>query len=172
MKDVPWLKLGSTAHTALKEVVMNKKLLKDLTLLTEFHHTGELEVFHSLMLKYLPKRQHFSYEGMVARTQLAVLDHNFNLGRSHAVASTGEHAGEEMYKVVFPKGRKTWVAKPVLEKKSFDYVFDMLFDLVDVRLQGEKVSSVTLPTNFCRSIAPEARPEKSVVVNRHISRFK
>ena len=36
----------------------------------------ELEVFHSLYNLYCPKRISFSYEGMYARTQLAVMDHN------------------------------------------------------------------------------------------------
>jgi len=29
-----------------------------------FHHTGLLEVFHSLLLKYCPKRQHLWHDGM------------------------------------------------------------------------------------------------------------
>ena len=53
-------------------MVLNKKFLKDIEILTEFHHTGELEVYHSLLLKYVPKHLHFSYKGMVARTQFAV----------------------------------------------------------------------------------------------------
>ena len=45
-------------------------------MLTSFQHTGALEVFHSLLLKYCPKRQHFSYIGMQARIEFAILDHN------------------------------------------------------------------------------------------------
>ena len=62
MKSVPWIKPGSPSHKALQEVVFKKRFLNDLTKLTEFHHTGQLEVFDSLMLKYLPKRQHFPYQ--------------------------------------------------------------------------------------------------------------
>ena len=80
-KEKVWLKFGTAAHVALEEVVFNKKLLKDLKFVTEFHHTGNLEVYHSMMHKYCPKRQHFSHEGMVARTQLAALDHNHNCSR-------------------------------------------------------------------------------------------
>ena len=58
-KQVSWLKSGSSAPVALEEVVSDKKLLKDVEKLTEFHHTGALEVFHSMMLKYLPKQKHF-----------------------------------------------------------------------------------------------------------------
>ena len=71
-----WLRSGSLVHTTLKNIVCNKTLLRDIKMLTGFHHTGALEVFHSLLLKYCPKRQHFSYIGMQARIEFAILDHN------------------------------------------------------------------------------------------------
>ena len=43
-KRVCWLKPGSPAHLALEEVVLNTKLIKDLAKLTDFRHTGRLEV--------------------------------------------------------------------------------------------------------------------------------
>ena len=69
-----WLQPGSAPHKTLEEIVLHKKLLKDISKLTEFHRTGNFEVYHSLFLKYAPKRQHFSYKGMVTRIQLAVID--------------------------------------------------------------------------------------------------
>ena len=86
-KQIPWLKPGSPSLVALDDVISNTRRLKDMEKLTEFHHTGALEVFHSLMLKYLPKRKHFTYSGMLARTQLAALDHNHNCSRAQAVVS-------------------------------------------------------------------------------------
>ena len=80
-----WLKPGTPAYVALEEVVLHPKLLKDLANLTDFCHTGGLEVYHSMILKYCPKREHFSYKGMVARTQLAAIDNNHNTGRKQAV---------------------------------------------------------------------------------------
>ena len=50
-KEKPWLKPGTAALVSLEEIVFNKKLRKDLKLVTEFHHTGNLEVYHSMMLK-------------------------------------------------------------------------------------------------------------------------
>ena len=75
-REIEWLASGSPAHVALEEVITSKKLLKDLEKLTEFHHTRKLESYHSVMTKYVPKRKHFCYNRMVARTQLAILDHN------------------------------------------------------------------------------------------------
>ena len=73
-----WLRSGSIVHRTLANEVNDKTLLKDMKKLTGFHHTGSLEVFHSLLLKYCPKRQHSSYVGMQACIELAILDHNYN----------------------------------------------------------------------------------------------
>lgn len=40
--------------------------------------TGQLEVFHNALLKYCPKRLHFEYQSMQARTMLAIMDNNEN----------------------------------------------------------------------------------------------
>ena len=71
-----WLVEESPAYEALKYIVMDKQLLNDRSSLNKFKHSGQIEVYHSLIDKYYPKRLSFTYEGMYARTQLAVLDHN------------------------------------------------------------------------------------------------
>ena len=78
---------------ALEEVVYNKKLLKDLKLVTGFHHTGSLEVYHFMMLKYCPKQQHFGNEGIIACKQLAALDNNHNCSRRQAGIKHGSSQG-------------------------------------------------------------------------------
>ena len=107
-------------------MVFDKNLLKDIQQLTLNCHTGSLEVYHSVQTKYLPKRLHFWYKGMVARSQLAALDHNANTTRNHATVSSGENEGELRYKVVFPKRSKEWVAKPIMEKTTRDHLQPML----------------------------------------------
>ena len=84
-----WLRSGSLVHRTLKNIVYNKTLLRDIKMLTGFHHTGALEVFHSLILKYCPKRQHFSYVGMQVHIELAILDHNYNTNRKQATTKKG-----------------------------------------------------------------------------------
>ena len=73
----------------MEEVVLSTKLLKDLAKLTGFCHTVKIEVYHYMMLKYCSKQEHFSYKGMVARTQLATLDNNANAERPQAVVQSG-----------------------------------------------------------------------------------
>ena len=104
----------------------DKKILKDLKHLSGFWHTGFLEVYHNVMLKYCPKREHFSFEVMNARAQLTALDHNHNVGRKQAKRSDGQLR----YTIVYPKQKNDWLARPVYEKKSYGYLQDMLNDCV------------------------------------------
>ena len=57
------LKAGSPAFLALQKIVTNTRVLNALKHLTEVCHTGEMESFHSMLLKYCSTRQHFSYDG-------------------------------------------------------------------------------------------------------------
>eukprot|EP00117_Sycon_ciliatum_P028589 scpid64076/ scgid22943/ len=58
-----WLASGSAQHAALIKILSDRTILADLLHLTEFSHTGSLEVFHSNQLVWTPKRIHFSYTG-------------------------------------------------------------------------------------------------------------
>ena len=88
--------------------------MKDLPNLVLFKHSGHIESFHNVMLKYVPKRLKFSYEGMYARTQLAVLDHNSNLDRRQAVTKNNEARSNTQ----FSKATNKWAPKRVMEPKS------------------------------------------------------
>ena len=89
-----------------------------------------------MMLKYVSKREHYSYQGMVARTQLAALDNNANTGRSQALIKSGERAGEARYKLCFPKANKRWVVKPINEKKSYQFLSDLLSEVLSCNLEN------------------------------------
>ena len=65
--DRKWLSPDSSAFSALKKVISEKRFIADLKYFSEFSHTGNLEVFHSVLLKYCPKRLHFSFPGMIAQ---------------------------------------------------------------------------------------------------------
>ena len=165
-----WLKPDTPAYIALEEVVLNKKILKDIEKLTEFCHTGELEVYRSEYLKYCPKREHFSHKGMVARAQLTALDHNANCGRKQAVVQSGPRAGQARYKVSFPKAQKQWVAKPIKEKKSYAHVMVLMDTVANACETGE----VEIEPDAChlpKNISGTAPPSKQELVRKHRSRF-
>jgi hypothetical protein len=155
-------------HIALVEVITNKKLLKDLEKLTEFHHTGELESYHSLMTKYAPKREHFCYNGMVARTQLAVLDHNANVNRTQAEVKKGSKQGEKRFKIVCGKQRKNWLAKEIKTPKFYSYVEGMMNDVILCK-KGKQFKYK--PKIQAKCIAPTPKPPKQDVIEKRISKY-
>ena len=109
-------------HNALKEVTWKPKLLKDVCLLADFVQTGCLEVTK----KYVNKSQHYSYNGVVSRTQLAVIDPYCNVGKGESTTASGD----ECYKCIYPKLQKQWVVKPIYEEKTSQFVHDLLRDAI------------------------------------------
>lgn len=168
-----WLQPGSAAHVALEEVVLQPKLVNDIAKLTEFSHTGGLEVYHSMLLKYCSKKEHFSYRGMIARTQLAAIDNNHNTGRQQAVVQKGPGRGDARYRMCFPKTHKRWGVKPIKEQKNYDFLPKLQLKVLqacDGGLEGaeiEPLDEVELPAN----IASVPAPDKDELIQRHRTRF-
>ena len=115
VKAKEWLTADSEAFKALQSIVTHKNILNDLKYLTRFLHTGILEIYHALYNKWVPKRQHFSYLGMVTRSQLAIM--HFNKGSELEYATT--KAGEKRYNVFFSKITNSFGHRsPLKEKKK------------------------------------------------------
>jgi hypothetical protein len=151
-----WLKPTSDAFLALQSVVFDKTLLKDLEHLTEFSHTGILEVYHSLYNKWLPKSTHFSYHGMLARSQLAALD--FNSGSNLEQATTA--TGKQRYNLNFSKITKSWSVKPIKEKKDYIFLHNLMHQTVEIVSTGITVPPPNIP-DLPKNIAPiEAPPNE------------
>ena len=165
-----WLIPGSPSFVALEDVVTNPRILKDMAKLTEFCHTGSLEVYHSMMLKYSPKREHFSYKGMMARTQLAAIDNNANVGRKQATVERGVNVGEARYRQSFTKRQKRWVIKPIMEKKSYAFLNEMQ-TMVLTRCKDNRAAAEAISVNLPQNIASEPVPSKEELIRKHRSRF-
>ena len=132
---------------------------------TQFTFTLMVQVYHSVMTKYVPKRIHFSLEGMIARTQLAALDHNFNVGREHSTTESSE----ERFKVQYSRQKGDYVAKKIYEEKNYGYVGAMMAQVVDVAKGTLTVAAV--PRRKHTAISRQVPPEKSEVVARLRSRL-
>jgi hypothetical protein len=114
----------------------------------------------------MSKRLHFSHSGMVARTQLAVMDHNANLARPQA----SDRKGNLRYKCVFPKRTKEWVAKPIYQSKEHSWREDLLHACCAV-LQGDLVLRPMEPIICPPNIASKPKPCKRELIASHVSRF-
>ena len=144
---------------------METQTMKNVCLLDDFVQTGCLEVFHGLMAKKcVNKSEHFSYNGMVCRTQLAVIDPNCYVGRG--VATTA--SGEDCYKCVYPKLQKQWVVKPIYEEKTSQFVLRDAILLKKSEIEVLPLERPHLPQN----IAPYPYGSKEDLIARHVSRFQ
>lgn len=76
-----WIVKDSDVHSKLEKIILDKRFNKDLRHAKNYCHTGQLESYHNVRLKYMPKRTHFSYNGMNIRSIIAALDHNHNVDR-------------------------------------------------------------------------------------------
>ncbi|XP_034094542.1 coiled-coil domain-containing protein 73-like [Gymnodraco acuticeps] len=110
----PWLERSSKAFGTLQKVVMDKRLLKNLDMVTEGIHTGELESIHSLYTKYVPKRKKFTEESFQAR--LAALDHNHNIDREQVQTKKGAL----QFKLQYSKPAGGYVGSPMSEQNTSD----------------------------------------------------
>ncbi|KAL0153959.1 hypothetical protein M9458_050716 [Cirrhinus mrigala] len=165
-----WLEHDSPAFRALTELVEEKTLLRDLRQMALFKHTGSLEVFHNVTLKYAPKRLHFAYDSMRARTELAIIDHNMNIGRKQKTLE-----GNPQYKYVYTKTTQQWVAKPVYEPTSQEFRKDLMEDVLNMREEKSLEPwprPPPLPKRLLQNIAPVPRPDPSELVAQRLSRFK
>ena len=161
-----WLKLNSPSYQAIKTVLENKSTLADMKYLTNFCHTGNLEVFHSLLTKYCPKRLHFSMHGMVARTQLAVLAFNSSMQCEQAV----KQDGTPRYKQCFSRITQTWVVKKIAGTKERPYLEELMtVVLEEMDETGDKLPEVG---NIAQRIAPTKKPDKNEAIRSMRTRFQ
>ncbi|KAM4029897.1 uncharacterized protein ACNLHF_022173 [Anomaloglossus baeobatrachus] len=168
-EKILWLKQETPPFTKIENIVSSPQVLKDLPHLVHNCHTGALENFHSLALKYRTKRIHFGIDSMEARTKLAALTHNFNVGRPIAtvkvVKKNTEPIGTKRTKVVFPKGRSRWIVRDVLEKVSVEFMEELSVNVLKL-IKGEISShwisrAPSLPPN----ISNKERPKKRTLKN-------
>ncbi|KAE8595131.1 hypothetical protein XENTR_v10015545 [Xenopus tropicalis] len=124
---------GSRAHRKLREIVLSRDINKNLPKLRNICHMGELDVFRSNALKYRPKQSHFSAHSLIARTQLAALDHNRNVHHQLAILANGrdeEVLREDYPRVEFRELKKDWRVKPVYDLARCDFIFTIMKDVV------------------------------------------
>uniref|UniRef100_A0A8C1ZPL9 Transposase n=1 Tax=Cyprinus carpio TaxID=7962 RepID=A0A8C1ZPL9_CYPCA len=156
-KKKKWIDQASRAFITLENLVLDEGLLKDLRQM--------LEVFHSLLLKYCPKRIHFQYTSVLARTQLAVLDHNENVQRQQARTKTAK------FNVVFPKHSKQWVARKLYEAPTQNFREELVRHVLQRRMDSSiiyKDSSSHLEIQpVPKNIAQQTKPSKEDTVSKY-----
>ena len=108
----------------------------------------------------IPKSLHFSFLGIVCRSQLAAID--FNLGANL------ELSGRE--NLSFSKITKTWSTKPIKANKDKNKFARMIKRVVSIVESGEILPLPEIPI-LPKNIAPGDRPNKEEVSRNQKSRF-
>lgn len=160
-KQKLWLLPDSKPYEVLKEIICNKKFLTDLKQTKNYVHTGRLESYHNLRLKYVPKRVHFSFKAMYIKSIIAIIDHNSNLNKKKIGLN-----------YLFSKPTGKWVTKNIYEKGTNNWRDEIINTILD-HLNGVEMSPLKTPLNVTlpKNIAPIDRPALEIMQNSHHSRF-
>ena len=75
------------------------------------------------------------------------------------------------FKVVFPKNRKAWVAKPIMEKKSFGFVKELVDEIQECYTSKISLPQIPVPASIPKNIASIDQPPKEDVIKAHMSRM-
>lgn len=112
---------------------------------------------------------------MEARTRLAALQHNFNVGRKLATVKKIDDSGEvfqvERKNLEFPRGRKKWIVRNVYKNMSNEHSKTILGNMMAI-IEGTLISTwKSKNVLFPKNIATEERPETSAAIAKHRTRF-
>lgn len=161
--EVDWIVKDSNDYRILNSIIRDKVFLGDLRQAKHYCHTGSLESYHNVRLKYVPKRNSFSYDGMVCRSMLAIFDHNSNVGR--------EVKGEQLK---FSKATKKWVIRNKYEKKSTEWrkrLLGIIFQIANTEMTSVEGTDRYAGLGIPRNIAPVERPNIEDIRKSVVHRF-
>ena len=89
-----------------------------------------------------------------------------------ALIQSGESQGEPRFKISWSKASKKFGAEPVLEKKSYKYLEDMLQAAISLANSGTKPPSKVKDKSSV--MAPAERPNRKEIIatRQRLSRFR
>ncbi|XP_053379976.1 uncharacterized protein LOC123526224 [Mercenaria mercenaria] len=117
---------GFRPYEETAKIVGSKMLLKDIGKLSPAQQTSWLEAFHKVVCHFAPKFVHYEHPQMEARLCLAALHFNENANRAQATKKDGT----PQYSVLFQRGRETGVAKEVKVEMTYDYVRELMAEVL------------------------------------------
>lgn len=169
-----YLKKGSAAHNALRQIVMDKRLVKNIPYYLNCRSTSELENFQNLILVYSSKRHSYSPPVYRARNRLAALDHNSHAEREVMKNKDGSLRWQRSYN----KKTSRWSVHPVKVEKNYSYVQDLIRHIITSRIEDDIGMNRPMeleaddPRRISAHLAPVPPPSTRDIVASQISRFE
>eukprot|EP00112_Aurelia_sp_Birch-Aquarium-sp1_P014878 Seg3244.1 transcript_id=Seg3244.1/GoldUCD/mRNA.D3Y31 product="hypothetical protein" protein_id=Seg3244.1/GoldUCD/D3Y31 len=174
LERTDWFEAGDGDFGVVRELVLDKKLLKSFQYYTKFRHTGALEVFHNHLLMYTPKRVFFKYPSYRARSQLAVIDHNHHC----QLPQMTNMMGNPVWSRRWSKKAGRWIPLLVKAPKRYEYIPYLIAMILKARKDDTKPIKRTIglqlddPRKQASTIAKlPSRPTMDIVQEK-LTRFK
>ena len=104
---------------------------------------------------------------MIARSELAVLDHNAGTECRHAKTRDDEYR----HKLSFSKVTQNWVVKKIPEKKDKSYLQELMTKTLEAREEKKAPKSIT-PGSVPQHLASKEKPDKAEAVKNKCTRFE
>lgn len=167
-----WVKRSSPTFKELTEKVTAPRLCADMMNCSDFLHTGSLENYHSVRLKYLPKRIAFGRETTVIRSMLTIIETNKNV-----LLNLNQNESDSPVKMYasYSKASAKWVLKKRYQKKDYSYRSELLDTVKGSIISGrpELVDmSEYIPKDLPKNMAPVPRPPLEEMLLKHKSRLQ
>ncbi|CAN7981884.1 unnamed protein product [Ixodes pacificus] len=171
LSDRAWLTEGTPAYNKLRNIVSSPRLLKDIRHLSPGSQTSSVEVFNSVLIGFASKSRAFTPEGMEARTLVAALHYNENVGREQATT----REGVRRFMVVTSRARKGHsTARPIPSDATFGYRDELMGEVMTC-LEKWPTIKEALEANASQHLPPMCarypRPPKSDLIAARRSRF-
>ena len=170
-RNKPWLREDTGEVQKLRSALLgkDKRRFEDLAKMTGFHHTGDIENVNSLSNKYRPKAYVYTYEGMIARQALAIIDHNTNIGRKQAVKKDGT----PKIRTECDRAGKKWRTRDVLEPKDYSFRDEIAREIM-IHVEMKTVPDVVLPTgqDLPKNQSKIEQPSKDSLLKTYQTRLK
>ena len=180
-ETVMFFKIDSLAYEALQDVIFHFSILKRLMKSVLFLHTTLLEIFHSKLRKYLPKRKAFSRARSYALTKVAIMSWNQrNAYKQKAVVKSSQSKnpkGTLRTKVQWSKVGGGFVSKQLYEYPEDHCQVEIMERALEFLKNPQhptfnQYKKIDGPTWKCARLAhPEKWTNKDEIIKTHVSRL-
>ena len=83
-----------------------------------------------------------------------------------SIKSSYLFSGKARHSIVFPRGRKSWIAKPILEAKDYIHLTHVMEDVIQFRLDDKAHDMIdynTPSTIPCNIVTIERPPREDII---------
>ncbi|XP_076100577.1 uncharacterized protein LOC143069695 isoform X1 [Mytilus galloprovincialis] len=132
-RENKYMEKGSDAHTALRYIVMDIRLLKDIPYYLNCRSISDLESFQNLISAYNSEPHVYRPDMYRVRNQLAALDHNIHIGRP---ALTKDN-GAPRFQREFNQKSSRWSVQEIKVKKRYPHLSAVVHSILTARLNDD-----------------------------------